>query len=59
MGEITDLKVDYDGIGGSYFSNPEQYKMNCSIKANDILLNEYKDYLKVLRERMKLKKPAG
>ena len=44
MGEITDLKVDYDGIGGSYFSNPEQYKMNCSIKANDILLNEYKDY---------------
>lgn len=45
MGEITDLKIEYDGVGSSsYFSNPEQDKMNCLIKANGILLNEYKDY---------------
>ncbi len=45
VAEVTDLELKYDGVGSSNnFENPEQYKMDGTLKASNILVDRYNEY---------------
>ena len=44
VAEVTDLEVQYDGVLNTTLVDPEQYRMDCSLKASNILLNKYNAY---------------